>query len=173
FPGCPHWDVLTRRLNGEELIDKHSKQPVAMLQPIAKSDIGVIRYTKSARTWSTITPVILPGHDDPGGLRKRLREGVKAEEQKRLLQALDVSILKLLWKAFEQAGFSPEVLEGAGLEYRKVGWWPRLGMAPEYVLPQCKYARLHVRVQFKQEVTGPLVIGAGRYRGFGLFAAEE
>ncbi|MGL4421974.1 MAG: type I-G CRISPR-associated protein Csb2, partial [Gemmataceae bacterium] len=22
FPGCPHWDVLTRRLNGEELIDK-------------------------------------------------------------------------------------------------------------------------------------------------------
>jgi len=31
----------------------------------------------------------------------------------------------------------------------------------------------HVRVHFAHPVKGPLAIGAGRYRGMGLFAADE
>jgi CRISPR-associated protein Csb2 len=32
---------------------------------------------------------------------------------------------------------------------------------------------VHVRLRFAEPFSGPLAIGAGRYRGFGLFAAED
>ena len=35
-----------------------------------------------------------------------------------------------------------------------------------------RWPRYHVRVRFARAVPGPLAVGAGRYRGFGLFAAD-
>jgi CRISPR-associated protein Csb2 len=168
--GWPGFDIapLRRLLNGCELIEKE-KGAVAMLSHVATTDKEVRKYTEPAAVWSTVTPVILPGHDDPDGLRRKLKERVTADEQKHLLERLDTRVLSLLWKAFEQAGWTADALAGAELEYRSVGWLRGLELAKSYDLPEVKFPRYHVRVKFPRAMAGPLVVGAGRYRGFGLF----
>ena len=173
--GPPGFDLapLRRQLNGQELIDRDSCQPVAMLSEVAKTDKEVRKFTDPAETWSTVTPVILPGFDDPDGLRKKLKERINAEEQKHLLARLDARILALIWKAFHQAGWSADALAGATVEYRTVGWFRGLDLAKSYDLPPLKYPRYHLRVTFPRKVSGPIAVGAGRYRGFGLLAADS
>ena len=55
------------------------------------------------------------------------------------------------------------LFEGAGLD-----------LASRYIPPKNldHRPRYHVRVRFPHPIPGPLAIGAGRYRGLGLFAAE-
>lgn len=175
WPGCSELANLRRRLNGEELIDQDTKEPVAVLSQLATTDREVMKYIESSRTWCTVTPVILPGFDDPDRSRAKLlaRRTSGSDAQRALLARLDQRIIRLLWRAFEQAGWTPDSLDGAELEYRKVGWLRGLEMANNYVLPKVPYPRYHVRVTFRQPVRGPLVIGAGRYRGFGLFARDD
>ena len=173
--GPPGFDLapLRRRLNGEELIDEHSKQPVAMLSGIAATDRNVKEFLRRAQTWSTVTPVILPGYDDPDGLRAKLNDRGSAEKQKNLLARLDARIMALIWKAFHQAGWTADALAGAEVEYRAVGWFRGLDLARNYELPKLRFPRYHLRVRFPRSVAGPVVIGAGRYRGLGVFAREE
>lgn len=164
---------LRRRLNGQELIDCDSKQPVAILAGIATTDRNIARYIGPAQEWTTVTPLILPGYDDPRGLRRRLRQGVNAEEQRTLLERLDRRALELIWSAFHQAGWTQDALEGAEVEYRKVGWIRGVDLAGNYELPPIKFPRFHVRIRFARPIRGPLAIGAGRYRGMGLFTPSE
>lgn len=169
---------LRRRLNGAELIDRDTCQPVAVLSQLAATDSQVGEFTLAGRTWCTVTPVILHGHDDPNNLRRKYRErvqagGASAEEQRHLLERLDTRALSLLWKAFAQAGWTADALAGAELEYRPVGWLRGLDVAKNYHLPPIGFPKYHVRVTFRQAVRGPLAVGAGRYRGFGLFARDE
>lgn len=173
WPGWAGLADLRRRLNGAELIERETCQPVAVLSQLATSDKEVRRFTDPARTWTTVTPVILPGHDDPDGLRKKLQERVNAGEQRHLLERLDSRIVALLWKAFHQAGWSADALAGSELDYRRVGWLRGLELAGKYVLSKVPYPRYHLRVTFRQPVRGPVAVGAGRYRGFGLFVRES
>lgn len=174
--GWPGFDLapLRRLLNGCELIDRTTRAPVAVLSQLATSDKQVREYIEPASVWSTVTPVILPGHDDPDGLRRKLKErdGKGADVQKHLLERLDTRVVSLLWKAFEQAGWTADALAGAELEYRTVGWLRGLDLAKSYDLPEVKFPRYHVRVKFPRSVAGPLAVGAGRYRGFGLFVRQ-
>ena len=146
-----------------------------MLSLIPLSDRTVTQYIKNARIWSTVTPVMLPGYDDPDGLRRKLKErdGKSAAEQKHLLDRLDRRIISLLRDAFVQAGWAPDRIAQCGIEYRSVGFRAGVDLASKYVLPPLHFPRFHVRVTFPQSIRGPLVVGAGRYRGLGLFAAEE
>ncbi len=178
--GPPGFDLapLRRRLNGEELVDKDTRQPVAMLSSIAATDRNVAPFLGPATTWSTVTPVILPGFDDPDGLRAKLtaRESngvVSSAEQGHLLARLDARVLALIWKAFHQAGWTRDALAEAQVEYRAVGWLRGLDLARNYQLSKLNYPRYHLRIQFKRPVSGPLVIGAGRYRGLGVFVRHE
>jgi CRISPR-associated protein Csb2 len=173
--GPPGFDLapLRRQLNGVELIDLDTNKPIAMLSGVARTDKGLIPYLGESEVWSTVTPVILPGYDDPDGLRKKLKERINANEQKHLLQRLDARILSLIWKAFHQAGWTADALDGASVEYRTVGWFRGLDLAKAYDLPPLKYPRYHLRVRFPRPVRGPLAVGAGRYRGFGLLARDD
>jgi len=141
-----------------------------MLSLIPQSDRGVLHYIREARTWSTVTPVMLPGFDDPDGIRRRLKkeDGKTAAEQRRLLDQLDARVMGLLRKSFEQASFP-----AGAIEYRAVGFRAGVDLASKYILPPLHFPRFHVRVTFPQPVRGPVAVGAGRYRGLGLFAAEE
>lgn len=174
--GWPGFDLapLRRVLNGAELIDRETGHPEAVLSQVATTDKEVRKFTELAEVWSTVTPVILPGFDDTAGLRRKLKErdGKGADEQKHLLERLDTRIVSLLWKAFHQAGWSADALVGAELEYRTVGWFRGLDVAKSYELSKVNFPRYHVRVRFRRPVRGPLAVGAGRYRGLGLFAAE-
>jgi CRISPR-associated protein Csb2 len=152
-------------------------EPVAMLSAIRDSDRNVVHYTRSARVWSTVTPVVLPGFDDPDGLRNKLNHRPNgphrnADQQKSLWERLNRRAVELIEKAFRQAGLPNELIRAAELEYREVGFRAGVDLARRYDLPPLKYPRCHVRVRFPQPIAGPLVVGAGRYRGLGVFAAD-
>lgn len=149
---------VRRALSGQELIDEASHKPVALLSLLPKSDHHVRKYTDSKSGWDTVSPVILPGHDDC--------DSNKTE--------------KLLRQAIRQAGFSETLAKYASLEWRKVGFRP-VDLAQRYVTPAhlMKYPRYHVRIEWRDStgravnVRGPIVIGGGRFCGFGLFAPTD
>ena len=64
-------------------------------------------------------------------------------------------------------------LEFIGLHLERIPQW--VDLARRYRLPESPspMPTYHVRVRFPAAVRGPLAVGAGRYRGFGLFAVER
>jgi CRISPR-associated protein Csb2 len=124
-----------------------------MLTHLSESDWVLRQYTSEARVWSTVTPVVWPGHDD--------RDDDKAE--------------RMLRKAFVDAGLPPELVDGiVELDWRPIGFRAGVDLASRYELPDKLISpRYHVRVRFPHPIRGPMAIGAGRYRGLGLFAIES
>lgn len=169
-----------RALAGRELIDEDSGQSAALLSLLPGNEKMVRCYVEPADTWATVTPVVLPGYDDPAHYRRRLKKGVSAEEQKRLLEHLNDRVDRLLRNAIVQAGFSKELADHAELEWRKVGFLAGTDHADRYGVPDHlrRFPRLHVRLRWKDShdrpiaIPGPVCLGGGRFYGLGLFAAE-
>lgn len=130
-PGCQKQiDWIRRRLPGEEL--SRDGEAFGMLGILPASDWVVRQYTRESRVWSTVTPVMLPGFDDPGGIRRRLRnrepdKAMSADEKSRRVDELHGRVHTLLMKAFEHAGFTPAAI--AGLDWRDVGFRAGVGLA--------------------------------------------
>ncbi len=169
-----------RTLSGRDLVDGRTQQPAAMLSLIPESDRVVRCYTEAASDWATVTPVVLPGYDDPEHLRRRARNGSLSQEQnRRILDHLSKRIEGLLRKAIVQAGFSQELADHAQIDWRKAGFWPGTELAERYGVPDHlrRFPRLHVRIQWRDahgepvDVPGPICVGGGRFYGVGLFAA--
>lgn len=147
-----------RALSGRDLVRDGDGKLEALLSLLPGSDRMVLSYTRRSTCWSTVTPVILPGHDD--------RNPKKAE--------------MLLRKAIRQAGFSEVLAKHASLEWRSVGFRPGVELAREYFVPEHlrSYPRQHVRIEWRDadgksiEIPGPICVGGGRYQGLGLFAAD-
>ncbi len=169
-----------RALSGRDLIDEQTRQSVALLSLLPASEKIVRCYVEPSTTWATVTPVVLPGYDDPQHYRRRLKNGVDADEQNRLLERLTERTDGLLRKAIVQAGFSKELADYAELEWRKVGFWAGTDLADRYGVPDHlkRYPRFHVRLRWKDSqdrpvaIPGPVCLGGGRFYGLGLFAAE-
>ena len=167
-----------RALSGQELISE-GKKPVALFSLLPATEKVVRHYIQPAAMWATVTPVVLPGYDDPNHCRRRLKRGVRAEEQKKLLARLDDRIDGLLRKAITQAGYSQAMADHAELEWRKVGFWAGTDLAMRYGVPDHlrRLPRLHVKIHWRDahkrciEVPGPVCLGGGRFYGLGLFAA--
>ena len=175
---------VRRSLSGQELIadeknQKDEKQPVALISLIPENDKVVQYYTKPSTIWATVTPVVLPGYDDPAHYRRRLQHISSAEEQKHLLVRLSERIDSLLRKAIIQTGFSQALADHADIEWRKVGFWTGVDIADRYGVPDHlkRFPRYHVKIKWRDfhgnpvKVPGPVCIGGGRYYGLGLFAA--
>lgn len=170
-----------RTLSGQELIEERAgdDRSVAILSLLPQSDSVVRRYINSAATWSTVTPVVLPGYDDPAHYRRRMSQPIAAAEQKTLLARLADRIDRLLRKAIVQAGFPSVLAENAILEWRETGFWPGVDRVDRYGVPDHlqRFPRLHVRVQWRDthqrplNIPGPICLGGGRFYGLGLFAA--
>jgi len=80
---------------------------------------------------------------------------------------------KLLLKAIEQAGYSTEGLHDLYVQkapFIKGAYHPRAYTRPKYLK---SFSATHVRLAWKQEIAGPLALGAGRHCGLGLFADVE
>ena len=157
--GCERQvEWVRQRLSGQPLerlpdvSQGSADRVVGLLSGLPADDWVRRQYTGSSAMWSTVTPVLLPGYDD--------RDPRRAE--------------RLVWKAFADAGLAPEALAGATADWRAVGF--RAGVEPAWRFdPPAEgrhWPRYHVRVRFAHAVAGPLTAGAGRYRGFGLFAAD-
>jgi CRISPR-associated protein Csb2 len=109
------------------------------------------RYVDESQTWSTVTPVILPGFDDGKHL--------KAE--------------KLFRQAITQAWLPFEAV--AEITLRKAPFWPGSNHPRQYRRPAYlkDYPAWHVHLRLREPIAGPLALGAGRHCGLGLFAAEK
>ena len=160
------------------------KSTTAILSNMPLNDWCIRQYVprNGASDWATVTPVVLPGFDDPDHFRKRLnRRGtpLDSSEQRHLLNKLDSRIDGLLRKAIRQAGYSEELAAHSQLEWRTVGYLAGVDLASRYEPPPHlkKFSRYHVKVQWRDatgntvRIPGPVCLGGGRYVGLGLFAA--
>ena len=167
--GHPHADGLVRRLivaepfggsgkvaawvgralAGQPLVDQHGQQRGTLLG--LKPD-GVTRlYTGKFRRWRSVTPVILPGHDDSSPEKAG----------------------KLVLAALEHDAIDPRLVESVRIQ--KAPHWPGSRHPAAYFVPQHlrKYPRWHVEIVFAHPVAGPMSVGAGRHTGLGLMAGAD
>lgn len=159
-----------RALAGAELVNRNNTE--ALLTILPGSDWVLRQYVEESKTWATVTPVILPGYDDPDHLRRKLKDCLDAETQKRYLHRLNARMEELIRKAFRQAGYSSELVEQTELDWREVGFCRGVELASRYLPPDNLNGspRIHVRIRFPTAIRGPIAVGSGRFRGFGLFA---
>lgn len=172
-------------LSGHELYkdspEAPEKIPLAMLSLTTTSEKVVSQYISSARAWATVTPVVLPGFDDPAHFRRRLKHTARADEQKRLLGHLNERIDGLIRKAIIQSGIPRVLAENAVVEWSKSGYWRGTEPANRYGVPDHlkRFPMYHVRIIWRDEnkqplsVPGPICIGGGRFYGLGLFAPVD
>jgi CRISPR-associated protein Csb2 len=161
---------LAERLNGEflnpeddpESCESDSKpqisEPIELLKfnpPTGK--FIATRYLGTSKVWQTVTPVILPGHNDH-------------KPQK---------TVKLIERALQQSGIeTPCEFTWQSIPFLKnclsAHKYDRHGRHTGYHRPaHLKHlSAVHVRLTFTHPVPGPITVGAGRHCGFGLFAAE-
>lgn len=164
---------VARALGGMDLIDEETGEVQAVLAATLRSDRVLKRYVSESFTWTTVTPMILPGHDDPGGLREKLRKAMRGEEQRFLLERLMKRREALVRKALRHAGLGDELAFTASIETRETGFVAGVEKASRYAVPShlAKSPRLHVKLTWPVKVAGPLCLGRGRFSGLGLFAA--
>ncbi len=175
-PDTTELEWLQRALSGQELIDEGTHQSSAIVTSAPYDDPTFRRYLAPSTSWATVTPVVLPGHDDPGGLRKRLKATRNAAEQAALRAKLDHRLDVLLRTALKHAGFSEELTACAEISARATGFLAGTELASRYAVPAhlMKVPRFHVRIDWCDadgrpvEVPGPICIGRGRFSGLGL-----
>jgi CRISPR-associated protein Csb2 len=117
-------------------------------------------YIQRANAWASVTPVILPGHDDhkPDKTRKLID---KALSQSGIDQRCEFE-----WSAFSQF---PKSLSSHKYDRNKR---PTGYIRPDHLLTQ---TAVHLKLRFGDdiELPGPLAIGAGRHCGLGIFARMD
>jgi CRISPR-associated protein Csb2 len=154
-------EYLARRLMGKQLKPEKGNQfgdqgPPALVR--VRPDKVARRYTAEANRWASVTPIILPGHDDrkPAKTRKLIE---KALAESGIDQPCEFD-----WSAFSRfrKSFSAHKYDK---EKRHQGF-----IRPDHLLTQ---TAIHLTLRFTHDlkVPGPIAIGAGRHCGFGLMAA--
>lgn len=152
---------LARRLAGQQLQPENGnefgdKEPPTLVR--VQHDKVARFYTRPANRWASVTPVILPGHDDkkPAKTRKLIK---KALAQSGIEQPCE----------FEWSAFSPFRKSFSAHKYNR-NKRPQGYFRPGYLE---KNTAVHLSLRFDDElnVPGPLLLGAGRHCGLGLMAA--
>lgn len=115
------------------------------------------RWTRPSRRWTTVTPIVNSGFPDGSGARRRPSARSKAAKKalKMLTRAApDVDVQSLaLSPESSMRGIAP-AREFTAPERRRWSW------------------RMHMQVVFAEPVAGPLLVGPGRWQGWGLMAPE-
>jgi len=163
--GDERWlEHLTRRLAGQQLIpergDEFGDAGPPTLVRVHRDNVARF-YTRPGSRWASVTPVILPGHDDKKPA-KRLKLIRKALHDAGIEQPCEFE-----WSAFSRfrKSYSAHKYDKRGSDKGKIGYF-----RPDHLLSQ---TAVHLTVRFQQPVPGPLTIGAGRHCGFGLMAVID
>jgi len=146
------WLDVLHRLIGAELVPEGQTQPIGILTPVERQDPILAMYCGKAETWTTATPVVLPGHDHRRG---RARPG---RSVRRLLR---------------HAGIPEAMVESATMD--PAGRLRGSEAPARYDRPRhlAKYPCQHMSIRWRTPVGGPLFLGAGSGYGLGLFLPTE
>ncbi len=153
---------LQQRLDGLSLkpLPDTTLPPGTRLELVPKDRADGVReaYTCDSHRWASVTPVILPGHDDhkPNKTRKLI--------EKALAQSGIDQLCTFEWSPFSRfrKSFSAHKYDK---NKRLIGY-----NRPDHLSNQ---SAVHLQLEFKEKFPGPITIGAGRHCGFGLFAAVD
>jgi CRISPR-associated protein Csb2 len=162
-------DHVARRLAGQELKpvrgDEFEGRLPPLLVPVRRDNIARF-YAGSGSTWHSVTPVILPGHDD------HKPDKTRALIERALIQSGIDQACEFEWSAFSRfsKSFSAHKYDK---DKRPQGY-----IRPTYLLSQ---TAVHLTLRFHDgseertpvNVPGPLVIGAGRHCGLGILASLQ
>jgi len=158
--GSDSWlQHLAGRLNGETLSPESDGEfesdEIPRLIHIT-TDSVTRHYTRRSQIWHSVTPVILPGHDDhkPAKTRKLI--------ERALGDSGIVNPCEYEWSAVSRfrKSYSAHKYDR---QKRPTGY-----LRPDHLLSQ---TAVHLTLRFSDaEVSGPIVVGAGRHYGFGLMA---
>jgi len=145
-------ELLGTKWIGQTFTDEYHRD-----QCIVEPEDGKVTplYTKTSRTWRTVTPVILHGFNSTRGV-----VSVGKTE-------------KLLLRAFEMAGRTSEQIHS--LSFQPAPLWPGTEAAKSIRVPKHLdgYPHYHVQVKFRDPLPGPVLAGIGRHYGIGVFASAE
>lgn len=167
--------AIARALDGRDLRDEKTQAPVAFLRKASTSAGAIKDFFAESCEWVSVTPVVLPGHDDPRKLRRKLNEAMLTPPEKAaVVEKLEGRIDSLFRKALLQAEFPAELVKTAQIQWRGPGFLQGTEMATNYAVPDQhrRFRRLHCRIVFPTLVKGPVCLGGGRHLGLGLFAAS-
>ncbi len=159
--GDDSWlEHLARRMAGHRLKPERAdafgaKGPPSLVR--VQNDKMVRCYTKAAGIWASVTPVVLPGHDDrrPSKTRRLIHAA--------LAQSGIEQPCEFEWSAFSHFRKSLSAHK-YGKDKQPAGY-----IRPDHLMT---LTAVHLKLHFKNEqnVPGPLSIGAGRHCGLGIFA---
>jgi CRISPR-associated protein Csb2 len=145
---------LAAQLDGEQL--RPEGGGAGPVLDIVRSDGVTRQYLGPSKVWASVTPIILPGHDDhkPGKTIKLI--------QRALAQSGIEQGCQFTWGALP---YFNNCLTASkyGRNGRRTGYF-----RPDHLND---LTAIHIRISFEQPVAGPLTIGAGRHCGLGTLAA--
>lgn len=160
-PGDGAWlEHLARRLAGERLVPEGEntfgeKGPPTLVR--VYKDAVARQYTETANRWASVTPVILPGHDDRKPAKtRRLIEAALAQSGVELPCSFEWLPISRFRKSFSAHKYDQDK--------RPIGY-----IRPDHLQTQ---TATHLTITFDNavEAPGPVAIGAGRHCGLGLLA---
>ncbi|GAB1410417.1 type I-U CRISPR-associated protein Csb2 [Desulfovibrionales bacterium] len=178
--GAEEFARIVRNLEGRELINEKTGQVVAFLRHQGHNEGAIRDYFQPSSVWTTVTPVILPGFDDPGKLRRRMNSGsLTSLEKANIVLKLEARIDALMRKALRQAAYPEELVRNAEILCRGSGFMPGTDLAGNYAVPDQhrRFRRMHVYIAWRDEkgcpveLSGPICAGGGRFGGMGLFVS--
>ncbi len=122
------------------------------------------RWTQAATTWVSATPVALDGFPGPLDLRS------SSPVSRAAVEAAEAKACAMIAQACERIGLPRPV------EVHLVGGVPMRGSRAATAFPKVVHkdtgtarVKVHAAVRFDTAVRGPIVLGAARHRGLGLF----
>lgn len=123
--------------------------------PMSLRDRIWTAYPNGARQWATVTPYVYDRHakaKDKAAYQQELAEAIQTAWQRvRHAQAADISVEVVITPVSHHMGAPPS------------HEFPRLKRKDG---SECRHT--HAILIFNKPVVGPLLLGAGRYRGYGL-----
>jgi CRISPR-associated protein Csb2 len=140
---------LSRGIDGIELMDRgHTVGFIREAQPDIRRRTLAFWSTlagQPAKVWRTVSPIILTGHSRRG-------------------RALEVCLAR----ALTQQGISPDTIESVATFSGPLV--PKCPAAREFRVADylSTTRRIHAEIIFRKAITGPLVVGRGRFAGFGV-----
>ncbi|GAB2876281.1 type I-U CRISPR-associated protein Csb2 [Uliginosibacterium flavum] len=133
------------------LVDQSSGEIKAIARQLDTADKVLAQYRRAGTVFQSITPVALPGDF--------------ATDERRTI--------KLLRKAILEAGIDPGLV--SSIKASHLPLHPRdvpLGAVKTKAWQARAIPLRHVRIEFSEPLTGPLILGRGRHYGLGLLCAN-
>jgi CRISPR-associated protein Csb2 len=177
-PGDAQWssdfDVIRRVLHRiDRVMFRGQPVPLERLRardlsrPGLPDSLRPDRWCRSAKVWASVTPVALDKY--PGFLfgRARKTEDELARTEKALAEAR---------ASLRQSCINIGLPVPAGVDLARFSWVEQSPPVSAFVAPKRAHEKppavlAHVRLEFDEEVRGPVLLGRQRYVGLGLFRA--